>query len=74
MPIQRLIKEASFAPEQVAVLVGVFEATCEELGLKDRDDPLREMVAKTVVHLAAVHGFHAAELQTRVLFVLKANE
>jgi hypothetical protein len=53
MPIHSLLgHDVAFSPEEANVLVGAFEATLQELGLVDRDDPVTMLVAKRIVELA----------------------
>jgi hypothetical protein len=49
LPIHRLIETGVFAPEEVAMMSGVFE---DVLGLVDRTDPMTTMVASKVIELA----------------------
>jgi hypothetical protein len=52
MPIYRLLQGSAFEPEQVKVMTAAFEDVCRELGLAEREDPLRDMVAKAIVECA----------------------
>ncbi|HEV3397625.1 MAG TPA: hypothetical protein VG100_15880 [Xanthobacteraceae bacterium] len=52
MPIHRVVREAAFDPEEVKSIVAAYEAALARLGLKDRSDPMAEMVAKKTVELA----------------------
>jgi hypothetical protein len=52
VPIHRLVREAAFDPEEVKSIVAAYEAALARLGLKDRSDPMAEMVAKKTVELA----------------------
>jgi hypothetical protein len=52
MPIDRLVKEAAFDPEDVQAIVAAYEAALARLGLKDRSDPAAEMVARKIVEIA----------------------
>jgi DNA-directed RNA polymerase subunit H (RpoH/RPB5) len=52
MPIDRIVKEAAFDPEEVQAIVAAYEAALAKLGLKDRSDPVAEMVAKKIVEIA----------------------
>ena len=50
MPLNELLKrQASFKPEEVALLGKVFDDVLQTLGLVDRKDPLTLMVAKCLV-------------------------
>ena len=53
MPIYEILRrQGVFAPDEVAMLVKVFEDVLRALGLVDRKDPMTEMVAKKLVDLA----------------------
>ena len=46
MPIRRLLKDAKFEPDEVAVLTRAFELALSALYLVDRDDPVCEIVVE----------------------------
>jgi hypothetical protein len=50
--IHSLFKNAPFGPEEIAILVAVYEETLRALGLKDRGDPLTEMIARKIISIA----------------------
>ena len=49
MPIQRLLEEASFDPEEIRRLTLAYEATLALLVLKDRTDPVCELIAAKII-------------------------
>ena len=49
MPIRRLLKDAKFELEEVAVLKRAFNSALSALYLVDRDDPVCEIVARKVI-------------------------
>lgn len=51
MPIQRLLQEASFDPEDVRRLISAYEAALELLQLRDRADPVCELVAAKIIQV-----------------------
>ena len=51
VPIYRLFKDQAFAPEHCQAMAAAFEAVLQELNLKDREDPLCELVAKKIIEL-----------------------
>jgi hypothetical protein len=51
MTINRILQNTPFGPEDTKLLVSAYERTLRELGLKDRNDPLTEMVAKTIIEI-----------------------
>jgi hypothetical protein len=52
MPIQKLLEQQSFEPEDIQVLSSAFEEALRELGLVDRTDPATQLVAKRIIELA----------------------
>jgi hypothetical protein len=52
MTIHNLFRNSPFGPEEIEILVAAYEETLRALGLKDRADPLTEMVAKKIVAIA----------------------
>lgn len=52
MPIYRLLQGSAFQPEHIAVMSAAFEDVCRDLRLAERDDPLRDMVAKAIIECA----------------------
>jgi hypothetical protein len=51
VPIHRLLQEASFGPEEVRRLTSAYEAALQLLQLKDRTDPVCELVAAKVIQV-----------------------
>jgi hypothetical protein len=52
VPIRPLLKDGYFTPEDVTVLIEVFEQALQDLRLADRNDPAVELVAKRIIALA----------------------
>jgi len=67
MPITKYIKEQSFDPEEIEVIIKAFKDVCEELGLVDRNDPAVELIAQRVITAAGYGATDAADLMQRVL-------
>jgi hypothetical protein len=51
LPIYRLLQGAAFEPEHSKAMADAFEDILQDLGLKNRDDPLCEMIAKKIIEL-----------------------
>ena len=51
MPIYRLFEGQAFEPEHCEAMAVAFETVLKQLGLKDRTDPVCEMVAKKIIEL-----------------------
>jgi hypothetical protein len=52
MAIYRLMQHAGSAPEDVERMGAAYERALVELGLKDRNDPLTEIIAKHIIEIA----------------------
>jgi hypothetical protein len=52
MPIYRLLKNSAFEPQHVTAMTTAFEEICRELELAEREDPLRDIVARAIVACA----------------------
>ena len=72
MPIYRLLQNSVFEPQQVAAMTTAFEAVCAELGLAEREDPLRDIVAKAIIKCAQTGEFDPVRLQECARKALKA--
>jgi hypothetical protein len=53
MAIRRLLKGSSLGADEIDVLTRAFDRALRLLNLVDRDDPLTEMVARTIVEVGA---------------------
>jgi hypothetical protein len=51
MAIYRIFQNTPMEPEQIARLSAAYEQTLKALGLKDRNDPLTEMIAKKIIEI-----------------------
>ena len=49
MTIYRLLKNTTFGPEEIVRLVAAYEETLRALGLKDRSDPITQLVAEKII-------------------------
>jgi hypothetical protein len=52
MAIYKLIQNTPLGPDEVLRLIAAYEETLRALGLKDRDDPITQIVAKKVFEIA----------------------
>jgi hypothetical protein len=49
MTMQRLLKDTTFGPEEIERLVTAYEETLRALGLKNRSDPITQLVAEKII-------------------------
>jgi hypothetical protein len=51
MTIYRILQNSPFGPEEIARLVAAYEETLKTLGLKDRCDPITQLVARKIIEI-----------------------
>ena len=51
MPLQRLLREAVFSPEDIARMTTAYAAALQLLHLTGRTDPVTEIVAKKIIEV-----------------------
>jgi hypothetical protein len=49
--IQRLLREASFGPDDIRRLTAAYEGTLDLLRLLDRTDPVTELIAAKIIQV-----------------------
>ena len=49
MTIHRLLRNTTFGPEEIARLVTAYEGALKALGLRDRSDPITQLVAEKII-------------------------
>ena len=64
MAIYRLLENTALelGPKEVNCIIEAYEQTLHTLCVKDRDDPLTEMVAKTIIKIAQTGVHDAAQI------------
>ncbi len=51
MAIYRLLQNLPMGPEEISRLSAAYEQTLKALSIKDRNDPLTEMIAKKIIEI-----------------------
>lgn len=67
VPIHRFLREASFSPEEVNRLTSAFDAALQLLRLKDRADPICELVAAKIIQVYRTGERDPAKLCARTI-------
>jgi hypothetical protein len=49
MAIYRLLKNSALEPKEIACITKAYEQALQTLCVKDRDDPLTELIAKNII-------------------------
>jgi hypothetical protein len=66
------LQGTAFQPEQITLMTAAFDHVCRDLGLAERDDALRDIVARAIIACAETGEFDSARLRERAHQVLKA--
>ena len=53
MAIYRMLKDSAFEPEDIHLMGAAYERALALLSLKDRSDPITDIVAKLIIDVAA---------------------
>ena len=53
MAIHRLIAVGTFGPDEIKAMTAAYESALTDLGFADREDPLTELIAKSIVNVTA---------------------
>ena len=72
--VSRLFKDRAFESDQCQAMGIAFDGILQELRLKDRDDPLCEMIAKTIIELGQQGVREPSQLQERALKILRQSD
>ena len=51
MSIHKLIANESFGPNEIKVMMEAYEGALIDLGISNRDDPVTELIAKSIVNV-----------------------
>ena len=73
MAIYRLLKNSTLGPEEISRVIAAFEQALHTLCVKDRDDPLTEMIAKKIIKIAQTGVHDAAQLSAQAITELRAR-
>ena len=71
MAIYRLLKNSTLVPEEISRITEAYEQALHTLCVKDRDDPLTEMIAKQIIKIAQAGVHDAAQLSALAITELR---
>jgi hypothetical protein len=74
MPIHRLFRDHAFTPGHIQAMSTAFDQALDKLGLKDRSDPLVELVAKKIIQLGQDGERDSDKLRDRAIALLSSSE
>ena len=67
MTVYRLLENTAFGPEEIERLVAAYEKTLRALGLKDRNDPITQLVAEKIIAVGRLGIEDPAEISKLAL-------
>jgi len=68
--IYRLLKNSTLEPEEIARITKAYEQALHTLCVKERDDPLTELIAKNVIKIAQTGVTDVAQLSALAIAAL----
>ena len=68
--IYKLIGNGSFGPDEIEVMKAAYEAALVDVGITDRDDPITELIAKSIVNVTASGERDPKQVMERALNAL----
>jgi hypothetical protein len=71
MAIYRLMQNSTMRPDEISCVTAAYEQALHTLCVKDRDDPLTEMIAKTIIKIAQAGVHDAAQLSVLAIAELR---
>ena len=71
MAIYRLLKNSTLEPEEIGRITEAYQQALHTLCVKDRDDPLTEMIAKQIIKIARTGVHDAAQLSAMAIAELR---
>ncbi|MFZ1193520.1 MAG: hypothetical protein WAO16_31915, partial [Pseudolabrys sp.] len=70
MAIHRLIAVGTFGPDEIKAMTAAYESALTDLGFADREDPLTELIAKSIVNVTATGERDPERIKERALNAL----
>ena len=67
MPIYSLLQKLQMGPDEIRCLTTAYEQTLSTLCIKDRNDPLTELIAKKIIKIAQTGVKDPSEICKRAI-------
>ena len=74
MAIYKLIRNTVFEPKDIERLVAAYEQTLRALRLKDRDDPITQLVAEKIIAIGRLGIEDPAEISKVVEWLIASGQ
>jgi hypothetical protein len=69
-PIYKLIANGSFGPDEIKAMTEAYEGALSDLSIANRDDPITELIAKTIVNVTAIGERDPISIKERAINAL----
>jgi hypothetical protein len=70
MAIHKLIANGAFGPDEIRVMSDAYETALVVLQLSNSDDPIAELIAKSIINVSAAGERDPAQMAERALNAL----
>jgi hypothetical protein len=70
MAIYKLIANGSFGPDEIEIMKSAYEAALIDVGITEREDPITELIAKSIVIVTATGERDPCQVMERALNAL----
>jgi hypothetical protein len=70
MAIYRLIQKGSFGPEEIRAMTAAYEGALVDLRLNGRDDPITEIIARTIISVTSMNERDPTLIKERAINAL----
>jgi len=70
MAIYKLIANGSFGPDEIKAMTEAYESALIDLGISNRQDPITDLIAKSIVNITATGERDALAIKERALNAL----
>jgi hypothetical protein len=70
MAIYRLIANGSFGPDEIEVMTVAYEGALIDLRVTNRDDPITDLIAKSIVNVTATGERDPVRIKERAINAL----
>jgi hypothetical protein len=74
MAMYRMISSRSFGPDVIAAMTAAYELALTNLGMVDRNDPVSELVAKSIINVTSTGERDPQKIMQRALQALGVQD
>lgn len=74
MAIHRLLREASFGPDEIGRMTAAYEEALRVLRLTDRNDPITDILARKIIEVARTGESDPSQICRQAIGALGPNK